>query len=186
MAREPSLAENFYKEITSLIDPDRFKFISNLAAPGRVVFETEWLDFKRQPQKDEHLRKICSKSASEFANTAGGVMIWGIKAVKDKTTRVDKVQRLTYVTEPERFRTRLAELHKDSTDPPIVGETFRCQRIPRILPKVSSPLLSQKANTNPIEQSGLESSTICEALIVHSSLTRQFCVHFSIRRLARR
>ena len=73
---------------------------------------------------DRSVKKIWSEALSGFANTEGGVLVWGIDARKDSDTGVDRASDLSLVKNPEGFVSRLKELHSQSTDPPISGVDF--------------------------------------------------------------
>lgn len=86
------------------------------------TFETEWLDFKgAEKAEDKDVKKIWSQALAGFANTQGGVLIWGVDARKDVTTGVDAAHGLSLVSSPNAFKSRLLELHGQATDPPVVG-----------------------------------------------------------------
>jgi len=54
------------------------------------TFEEEWLDFKgAAATPPDKIKEIWSKALAGFANTEGGVLVWGIDARKDPTTGVD-------------------------------------------------------------------------------------------------
>jgi hypothetical protein len=69
----------------------------------------------------QKVKEIWSEALSGFANTQGGVLIWGIKAVKDTTTGIDAARDLSLVRSPSSFATQLCELHGEATDPPVLG-----------------------------------------------------------------
>ncbi len=78
----PSIAKEFFLKITC--DPDPVAAIKKLTGSTSPTFETEWRDFKGAAQiNDQDAKKIWSKVLSGFANTQGGVLIWGIDARKD-------------------------------------------------------------------------------------------------------
>ena len=98
-------------------------FLQGMVNSAPPTFEEEWLDFKgADPMPpDSDIKKLWSKALSGFANTEGGVLIWGIDARKDPTTGVDCASALSLVPDPDALKTRLMELHHQSTDPPVLN-----------------------------------------------------------------
>ena len=117
--KEPSLAREFYERF--LTSPNRPTFLRGLVNSNPLTFETEWLEFKPHPYKDTDIvvKAIWSKTLSAFANSQGGVLVWGIGA--KKVQKVDAARSIQLVPNPEELRTRLYELHHQATDPPLPG-----------------------------------------------------------------
>jgi len=115
---EVSRASQFFNDIVSA--SDQIAFLHRLTTSVPPTCETEFLDFKQEPQSDDELKRIWYPALSGFSNTAGGVIIWGIQARKD-SGGVDAAHKITHVANPSTFRTRLVELHRDATDPPVQG-----------------------------------------------------------------
>jgi hypothetical protein len=116
MLTRPSLATSFFEEILSA--PDRISFIRALYAPSNPTFETDWLEFKTDPGW-EHLTEMWREALSGFANNQGGVLIWGIEARKDPATGIDVACGEKPVKDPLAFKSRLIELQRQGTDPPL-------------------------------------------------------------------
>ncbi len=127
-----SQAEAFFEQIRSADYPA--EFLSNLINSDPPTFETEWLDFKCHPgqedpslsekQANKKLKEMWSKALSGFANTGGGVLIWGIdarKETRDDGTQVDAAIGKCLLPNPDVIRSRLQELHPFATDPPVAG-----------------------------------------------------------------
>ncbi len=116
----PSTAREFYLRITR--DPDPVTAIKQLAHATPPQFETEWLDFKGAAQiGDADIKKIWSEALAGFANTQGGVLIWGIDARPDRATGVDAACGLALVPNPSAFKSRLNQLLAQATEPPVLG-----------------------------------------------------------------
>ncbi len=99
-----------------------FSFLSGLISTNPPTAETEWLDFKgSMALSDADLKRLWSKSLSGFANTQGGLLIFGIDAKKDPATGVDAAHALSLVPSPATLRSRLMEMHHQATDPPVLG-----------------------------------------------------------------
>jgi hypothetical protein len=98
-----------------------------LINPSDPTFEQAWLDFKAGDRlSDPDIKKVWSESLSAFANTEGGVLIFGINAKKtpsaiDPSVRIDAASDIAPVPLPAALRSRLMELHHVATDPPIPG-----------------------------------------------------------------
>jgi len=130
MATRPSLALDFFSRIQQA--GDRFGALAALVNATPPTFECDWLDFKvgddpaikdKRRLEDEQ-KKVWSKALSAMANSGGGVLVWGIKAEKDKTTGVDAANALALVPDVHQFVTRLQELHRQATDPPILNVEY--------------------------------------------------------------
>jgi hypothetical protein len=118
----PSLARQFFEQF--LAATDRVAFIRNLYDPADPVSETDWLDFKQQPSpnlKDPKWREMWVEALAGFANNAGGVLVWGIDARKDPATNVDAACGERPVDNPSGLKSRLTELQRQATDPPLAN-----------------------------------------------------------------
>lgn len=120
----PSLAREFYDRF--LAAADRSAFLHALINSDSPVAEAEYLEFKAYPYsaKDENSRKkqisqIWSETISAFANTQGGVLIWGIHATE--RNKIDAAWEVKHVPNPEELKTALAKLQHQASDPPLSG-----------------------------------------------------------------
>ncbi|EEF57492.1 AlbA family DNA-binding domain-containing protein [Pedosphaera parvula] len=95
------------------------EILMGLPAEMPKVFESEWLDFKSGKSKKNDIPEIWSKALGGFANNEGGVLVWGIVADKDQVTEIDAVQGVELVQDVFQLKTRLQELHRHATDPPV-------------------------------------------------------------------
>lgn len=121
MNEKPSHALDFFKKVNA----EGITFLKGLVGSDPPSFETDWLDFKGAKQlKDKDLKRIWSEALAGFANTEGGVLVWGIDARPDPVTQIDCASGLSLVKKPATFVSRLKELHSQSTDPPIPGVDF--------------------------------------------------------------
>lgn len=119
-----STAHQFFDRIKS--SPNPVAFIKGLVNRESPVFEGEWLEFKgatslKSSANEKSIREIWAKSLSAFANTEGGVLVWGIDARKDRVSDVDFASDLSPCSNPAWLKSRLLELHHDATDPPVGG-----------------------------------------------------------------
>lgn len=116
----PSIARVFFQRITG--DPDPADAIKRLINPTMPVFESEWLDLKGAEKiNPQSVQENWSKALAGFANTQGGVLIWGLDARKDAATGVDAARGESLVKHPAAFKSRLNELHHVATEPPVLG-----------------------------------------------------------------
>lgn len=103
MVTRPSLALEFFNRIKQA--SDRFAFLASLVNSSPPTFECDWLDFKigddpaikDKKRLEEEQKKVWSKALSAMANSGGGVLVWGIKAEKDKATGIDAANALALV-----------------------------------------------------------------------------------------
>ena len=112
-------AEVFFEAIRSVDDP--FAYISAFVNSSPPTYETEWLDFKgggASSEKGAH--KIWSESLSAFANTEGGVLLWGLDCRRDDSG-VDQVVGRSLVEEPEAFVSKLRSMLSQMNSPPVAG-----------------------------------------------------------------
>ena len=125
---KPSQAKAFYQRF--LASADRLAFLRGLVNSTPLTFETEWLEFKPYPFLDSEktVKEVWSKTVSAFANTEGGVLVWGIGA--KKVNRVDAARKFQLVTDPDELRSRLYELHHQASDPPLSGVEIEPVRDP--------------------------------------------------------
>ena len=112
-----SRAEEYFKQIKNSASPA--EFLKGLLTSKPPRFEDEWLEFKGNPHNDRDGINAWSKSLSAFANTEGGVLIWGIDARKKDNT--DSASGLRLITNTSEFKSRLLELLIGATDPPVSG-----------------------------------------------------------------
>ena len=107
MNEKPSHALEFFKKV----NVGGITFLKGLIGSDPPSFETDWLDFKGAEQlKDKDVKKIWSEALAGFANTEGGVLVWGIDARPDPITKIDCASGLSLVKKPATFVSRLKEL----------------------------------------------------------------------------
>jgi hypothetical protein len=135
----PSLARDFFDRIVNATDPvAAIRKLIDLEAP---TFETDWLDFKGEPdnpmrpnpkQRDGKVRELWSEALGGFANNQGGVLIWGIDARKTETPRgeIDAAIADKPVSNPIALKSRLIELQRGATDPPLANVLVEGYEIP--------------------------------------------------------
>jgi hypothetical protein len=127
----PSLARNFFEQMRA--SPDKVAFIRGLVNSTPPTYETDWLDFKQQPSanlKDPKWREMWIEALAGFANNQGGVLIWGIDARKDPATNIDAASGDKPVDNPPGVKSRLIELQRQATDPPLANVEIEPIEIP--------------------------------------------------------
>lgn len=123
----PSNAEQFFREIMSA--DSRIEFLRSLKDESEPSFESEWFDCKQAPDKEEKTKAIWCEAIGGFANTGGGVLIWGLVAKKDPNG-IDRVFDEKPVDNPMQFKSRLTELARQATNPPLSGIEIEAVSIP--------------------------------------------------------
>ncbi len=93
--------------------------LKSLPSLPEKTYESDWLDFKSGKSKDEDIKRIWSKIIGAFANSEGGVIVWGIVAKKDPITGIDAVSAIELVPDVSAFKSRLMELRHGACDPPV-------------------------------------------------------------------
>jgi hypothetical protein len=115
-----SLAGKYFDQIAGASTP--YTELCSLVGSSPPTFENEWRDFKTADRlNDDKLKETWSRALSGFANSGGGVLIFGIDARKDKATGIDYASGLALAPSPHRLKSRLLELHAFATEPPIQG-----------------------------------------------------------------
>jgi hypothetical protein len=137
----PSLARNFFEQVRTAADP--VVFIRKLYDPTSPVSETDWLDFKQPPRLNattfaplDHpkWKEMWMEALGGFANNQGGVLIWGLDARKDPATGVDAASGEVPVPNPEGVKSRLKELQRQATDPPLANVEIEAYSLPTTPP----------------------------------------------------
>jgi hypothetical protein len=121
-----SRAKLFYDEECS-------DFASFQALINEQAEENEWREFKgaefidaplppqgtQEKGRNSDPKKTWSENLSAFANTGGGVLIWGIRAPRRKA------KSLSLAHDANALSDRLKELQNDAADPPVPGVEIR-------------------------------------------------------------
>jgi hypothetical protein len=123
-----------FARIMRLAPSDRASALRNMVGSSPPTFEEEWLDFKSgvhgppakpEPLSEGKIKEIWSTALAGFANTGGGILIWGIDARPTATAgnerKVDAASDLRLVPHPDALKSDLTRLHHTATDPPIAG-----------------------------------------------------------------
>lgn len=116
ITKNPSTAEALYQSISSIEAIEQFV--------ADKTEEWDYIDFKTQPRPGD-LEEIWGKVLSGFANSGGGVIVWGINTTKSKETKIDQADSLMPFTDPNAFRATLLDTANKMTDPPVTG--VECQ-----------------------------------------------------------
>jgi hypothetical protein len=125
-----SNASVFFQKIVNL-GSNAFEYLSNLAQKSAKTEENEWCEFKSggfigvtvKPARagkapfnpEQKLKAIWSECLGAFANSGGGILVWGIKAPNRIAEGVD------FVADAKVLEERLINLANDAVDPPILG-----------------------------------------------------------------
>lgn len=90
--------------------------------------ETEYLEFKGGRIQDDPsaVKRFWSQAISGFANTEGGVLIWGIRATRiehpdDRSRKIDAASELDLVPQPATFVQLLKDVLLEACVEPVQG-----------------------------------------------------------------
>lgn len=116
--KSPSQARYLFERFTG---SGAVAILQDLPGQTPPVFETDKLDFKTGRFNPQHVPRIFSKALGAFANNAGGVIVWGVRADKHPDSGIDAAHAVEPVTDVYALVNRLKELHPFATDPPVKG-----------------------------------------------------------------
>jgi hypothetical protein len=91
---------------------------------GEPQLEAEWIDYKSGLADDTAVKKHWGKALSGFANSSGGLIVWGI-ATRSMPGGLDAPSHLELVTDAAKLEARLSQLVNTSADPPVLGVRLR-------------------------------------------------------------
>jgi hypothetical protein len=110
----PSRAKAYFEKIR--LPENGSKFLEGLTGSDTSVYESEFLDFKGGQglsSRSDDLTRLWAKNLSCFANSDGGVVIFGIDAP------AGKAKGLSLVEDVAGLQRRLKELLPTITEPPV-------------------------------------------------------------------
>jgi len=114
-------ARNYFEKYSG---SDAAAILCSLCNQNVKTFENDWLEFKSGRSQEKHVEEKWSKALGAFANNEGGVVIWGIDARKDEKG-VDAAGKVVPVEDVNLFTTRLQEIARFATDPPLQGLEYK-------------------------------------------------------------
>lgn len=132
-----SNARLFFDGIVKASDP--VAAIRSLIDPTDPTYEDTWLECKgedpteKDPKRRERkARAYWSENLSGFANTSGGVLIWGLDSRQTEVNgrKLDIIHKEVPIDDPVRLASRLQEWQGQSTMPPISGVEVKPFRLP--------------------------------------------------------
>ena len=164
----PSLARDFFDRIVNA--PDRVAAVRGLIDLTSPTVETDWLDFKadrdepkRPNQKnwDNTVKESWSETLGGFANNQGGVLVWGVDARKTETPhgQIDAAVADRPVDNPLALKSRLIELQRGATDPPLENVLVEAVEIPGSPGKGYSSASYRMGRSSRTAQNRRDSST---------------------------
>jgi hypothetical protein len=130
----PSLARELFDRI--LAPADKILYLRGLINSTPPTFETDWLDFKTEPPNpqtwDKQIREMWCEAISGFGNNQGGVLVWGIIARKTEINgvEIDTAVGERLVNNPTALKSRLTELQRGATDPPLANIEIEALEVP--------------------------------------------------------
>src|SRR5688500_17818969 len=105
----PTTARAIYDSVINADDP--LTHIRSWISSSPPTFESEYLEFKGRPvPKDgdpDPQKRLWSEALSGFANTGGGVLVWGVKARDIDGSGVDCAVGETLIEDVFQFQSRL-------------------------------------------------------------------------------
>lgn len=122
----PSRAHEFFRQIVEHGNPARF--LEEMVHSKRP--ENEFLEFKGASKiQRKQVKEFWSQALSGFANTEGGVLIWGVRADRvqspdDPSRRIDVAHDLDLVPNPTTFVQSLKDLLLEAVIEPLQGIDF--------------------------------------------------------------
>jgi hypothetical protein len=128
------MARDVFERIVNA--PDSVAGIRALINTANPTPETDWLDFKTEPhdqkQRDRKIGETWSEALGGFANNQGGVLIWGIDArkIKVRGVEIDAAWGEKPMTDPIALMSRLTELQRGATDPPLANVEIKPYELP--------------------------------------------------------
>ncbi len=118
-----SRAREFFDQIKTA--PNPAAFLNDMVTKKKS--ETDFLEFKGASKiSDQQVKEYWSQALSGFANTEGGVLIWGIRADKiadpaDPSRKIDAASSLDLVPVPLSFLQLLKDVRLEATIDPVPG-----------------------------------------------------------------
>lgn len=127
MPAKMSAARQFYESIASRSDADAVAAIRKLYDPAEPQAETDWLEFKTLPDRDNEDKKLFSLWSEELCgmlNNMGGVILWGIDA-RENEDKICAAVGERLVKNPKRIESRLTELQRNAVEPAATGVVIK-------------------------------------------------------------
>jgi hypothetical protein len=122
-----SIAHVLFEKLKNNADP--LGAIRALISPQSPTFEDDHLDFKTTfdqgkgiPLADEKIKEMWSEALGGFANTGGGLIVWGIDA--RKVNGVDAAMKEILVPDVFAFQTKLKEWARNANDSPVADVEY--------------------------------------------------------------
>ncbi len=117
MSSNQSRASEYYQEIITHLNPA--SFLQDLIQKRKP--ESDFLEFKGASKiAERQVKEYWSQALSGFANTEGGVLVWGIRAARtklldDPSKTVDVATEVDLVSHPETFIQLLKDVRLEAT-----------------------------------------------------------------------
>src|SRR5690242_86578 len=108
----PSIAETIFNQLQAMNAQARADFLKKYVDDNQ--HETDWLDFKAcariKSVKEDWIEKTWSKFLSAFANSGGGLLVWGIETKEDHVLKKDCAVNISLVPRPGELLSRLDQM----------------------------------------------------------------------------
>jgi len=120
---KPSAAKIFFDDLSRKSQPEAFATLAALVNPPTP--ETDCLEFKAGIIQADDLKDKWSKALSSFANTDGGVIIFGIATARTPEG-IDSATGLALAPTANALKTRLDQLQPNAVNPPVLAVQTQC------------------------------------------------------------
>jgi len=114
---EPSIPKRLFDEITGAGEAAAIQYLESLVTSAEKTFESQFLEFKSGGT--HKVGEAWSRELSAFANTDGGVVVWGLRT--ERHDGVDYASTLEKVPNPLDLKAELEKQLQHGTDPPVSG-----------------------------------------------------------------
>lgn len=107
---------------------DLWQYLHDLPEKGahEEKVETDWREFKGFDRiEDKTAKEKFAQALSGFANTEGGVLIWGLDCRDDQGKKLDEVQRSAMRKHPAQFAQMLRDYIIAAVDPLLSGVEYK-------------------------------------------------------------
>lgn len=116
-------ARGFFDAVTSGSADERWASVERLVVDNEP--ESLWLDFKEvkptAKPTEEYIKEKLARALSGFANTEGGVLVYGIAAKGGQKGQADLAERVVLIDAPRVFAAGVEKLASTLVDPVIRG-----------------------------------------------------------------
>lgn len=114
---EPSIPKRLFDDITTAGEAAAIRHLESLVSSDEKTCEGQFLEFKSG--RTQKVGEAWSRELSAFANTGGGVVVWGIGT--ERHDGVDYASKIEKVPNPLTLKAQLEKQLQHGTDPLVSG-----------------------------------------------------------------